>query len=132
MNKYALLTKFSTSFWRMGSKEKSLFLSTLFYRWAWKYLTLYMSNSSISVVLYNYIHKSFQCQACNVITLTTISLLQNSDIYPPFEDWFLISEQIEVLLIMAMTLRVRTAPVMPRVYRGSCLLPLAFWKAQAG
>lgn len=131
MDRSALLTKFSTSFWRVRSKKKIvlLFLTT-FYRWAWKSPILYLTNSSILIVLCNYVNKSLQCQACNVLTLITSSLLENSNRCPPFTDWFLVVEQIKVLLMMAMILALRTTPATTCVYDGYCLLLLPFWKAQ--
>lgn len=90
----------------------------------------HITNSSILVVLCNYVNKSLQCQACNIITLITSSLLENSNLYPPFTDWFLVAEQIKVLLMMAMILALRTTPVTTCVYDGYRLLLLPFWKAR--
>lgn len=106
-----------------------LFLTT-FYGWTRKSLIPYLTSSSVLFVLCTYVNKSSQCQAYNVLTLITSSLLENSNRYPPFTDWFLVTEQIKVLLMMAMIPALRTTPVTMCVYDGYSLLLLPFWKAQ--
>lgn len=97
-------------------------LSTTFYGWAWKYPIVHLPNSSILVVLYNSVNESVQCQVCHLITCITSSLLENGNIYLPFTDWFLVAEQIKVLLMMLMILALRTTPVTRWVNNSYCLL----------